>query len=53
MQGGGLVPEEKKGNVKITVEVEVNEPLMDVMKEAITKMSTGLPEIIKQRGEKK
>ncbi len=30
--------EEKKGHVKITIDVEVNEPLMDVMKEAITKM---------------
>ena len=47
------MPEEKKGNVKITVEVEVNEPLMDVMKEAIAKMSEGLPNIMKQRGEKK
>ena len=30
--------EEKKGRVKITIEVEVNEPLMETMKEAMTKM---------------
>jgi hypothetical protein len=47
------VPEETKGKVKITIEVEVNEPLMDAMKEAITNMSTALPDIMKSRGEKK
>jgi hypothetical protein len=35
--------------VKITVEVEVNEPLMDVMKEAMTKM----PEMIRRRREER
>ena len=44
------MPEEKKGSVKITIEVEVNEPLMDTMKEAITQMSHALPELVKLRG---
>jgi hypothetical protein len=52
-QGGGLMPEEKKGHVKITIEVEVNEPLMDAMKEAMTQMSSVLPEIVKRRREEK
>jgi hypothetical protein len=47
------MPEEKKGHVKVTLEVEVNEPLMDVMKEAITKMTSALPEIMKHRKEEK
>jgi hypothetical protein len=41
--------EEKKGHVKITIEVEVNEPLMDVVKEAMTKM----PEMMKHRREER
>jgi hypothetical protein len=45
--------EEKKGRVKITVEVEINEPLMDVMKETMTKMSSMLPEIMRHRREEK
>jgi hypothetical protein len=47
------MPEEKKGHVKITIEVEINEPLMDAMKDAMTKMSSALPEIIKHRREEK
>jgi ferredoxin len=30
--------EEKKGHVKVTMEVEINEALMDVVKEAIKNM---------------
>jgi hypothetical protein len=45
--------EDKKGRVKITVEVEINEPLMDVMKETMTKMSSMLPEIMRHRREEK
>ena len=30
--------EEKKGRAKITIEIEVNEELMDVMKEAMAMM---------------
>ena len=47
------MPEEKKGHVKITIEVEVNEPLMDAMKEAMTQMSSVLPEVMKHRREEK
>jgi hypothetical protein len=45
--------EEKKGRVKLTVEVEINEPLMDAMKECMTKMSALLPEIMRHRREEK
>jgi hypothetical protein len=47
------MPEEKKGHVKITIEVEVNEPLMDAMKEMMTKMSSVLPEVMRHRREEK
>lgn len=30
--------EEKKGAVKITIEIEINEALMEAMKESMTKM---------------
>ena len=40
-------------NKKFTIEVEVNEPLMDALKEAMTKMSSALPEIMKHRREEK
>jgi hypothetical protein len=45
--------EDKKGRVKVTVEVEINEPLMDTMKEVMTKMSLALPEIMRHRREEK
>jgi hypothetical protein len=35
--------EEKKGHVKITVEMELNEEMMSVVKEAIEKMPTMMP----------
>lgn len=47
------MPEEKKGHVKITIEVEVNEPLMDAMKEVMAKMPSKLPEIMRHRREEK
>jgi hypothetical protein len=47
------MPEEKKGHVRVTIDVEVNEPLMDAMKEAMTKFSSALPEIMKHRREEK
>jgi len=31
-EGGGMVAEEKKGRVKVTVEVEINEALMEMLK---------------------
>ncbi len=32
------MPEEKKGHAKITIDVEINEAIMEVVKEAIAKM---------------
>jgi hypothetical protein len=43
---------EKKGHMKLTVEVEVNEELMDVAKEAMSKMSSRLPEMMRRGNEK-
>lgn len=40
----------KSGKMKLTVEVEVNEELMDVVKDAISKMSSKLPDMIKRGG---
>ncbi len=47
------MPEEKKGRFKITIEVEVNEELMDVMKEAMSKMHWKMPEFMKRQEEEK
>ncbi len=44
--------EEKKGKMKVTFEVEINEELMDVLKEGMTKMHWKMPEMVK-RGEEK
>ena len=44
---------EKKGKLKITVELEVNEELMELAKESMSKMSMKLPEMFKGHGEKK
>jgi hypothetical protein len=44
--------EDKKGRLKVTVEVEVNEALMDVVKEGMSKMHWKMPEMMK-RGEEK
>ena len=35
--------EEKKGKFKMTIEVEVNEELLDVMKEGMSKMHFKMP----------
>ena len=46
--------QEKKGKLKLTVEVEVNEELMDLAKDAIEKMPMHMQEMWKGRsGEKK
>jgi len=45
--------EEKKGRFKVEIEVEVNEELMDLMKEAMSKMRWKMPEIMKRQGEEK
>lgn len=36
--GGDFMAVEKKGRAKITIEVEINEPLMEVLKESMAKM---------------
>ena len=41
---------EKKGRLKLTVEVEVNEELMDAVKEAMSKMPTKLQEMMRHGG---
>jgi hypothetical protein len=40
--------EEKKGKMKVTLEVEINEELMNVMKEGISKMHWKIPEMMKR-----
>lgn len=44
---------EKKGHLKLTLEVEVNEELMDLAKEAISKASSRLPEMMRHSSENK
>ncbi len=41
----------KKGQLKVTIDVEINESLMEVMKEGISKMHWKMPEM--RRGEEK
>ena len=41
---------EKKGRLKLTVEVEVNEELMDVVKDAMSKASSKFPEMMRRGG---
>ncbi|MCW4007410.1 MAG: hypothetical protein NWF09_01780 [Candidatus Bathyarchaeota archaeon] len=43
--------EEKKGRVKVTIEMEVNEALMDMMKEAMSKMQWKMPKVMKRHEE--
>jgi hypothetical protein len=45
--------QEKKGKLKLTVEVEVNEELMSLAKDAIEKMPMRMQEMWKMHGEKK
>ncbi len=40
--------EEKKGHMKVTIEVEINEALMEGMKEAMSKMHWKMPEMMKR-----
>jgi hypothetical protein len=44
---------EKKGKLKITVEVEVNQELLDLAKDAMSKMPMRMQEMWRGRGEKK
>jgi len=43
--------EEKKGKLKVTLELEINEELMGVMKEGISKMHWKMPDMMMRRGE--
>ncbi len=44
---------DKKGKLKVTVELEVNEELMSVVKDAMSKASTKIPEMMRRGGENK
>jgi hypothetical protein len=44
---------EKKGRMKVTIELEINDQLMDLAKDAMSKMSTKLPDMMKRGGENK
>jgi hypothetical protein len=44
---------EKKGKLKVTVELEVNEELMGVVKDAMSKASTKIPEMMRRSTENK
>jgi len=47
-----MVEEDKKGRMKVTFEMEINEQLMEAMKQAMSKMHWKMPEMMK-RGEEK
>ena len=44
--------EEKKGKLKVTLELEVNEELMGIIKEGMSKMHLKMPEMMKRSEEK-
>jgi hypothetical protein len=44
--------EEKKGHARITVDVEINEELLGVIKEGMSKMHWKMPEMMKSGEEK-
>ncbi len=44
---------QKNGKLKVTVELEVNEELMGVMKEAMSKAGSKIPEMMHGGAEKK
>jgi hypothetical protein len=44
---------EKKGKMKVTIEVEVNEEMMALAKEAMEKMPMRMQDMWRGRGEKK
>jgi hypothetical protein len=46
------MPEDKKGRFKVKIEVEVNKELIDVMKDAMSKMHWKTSEIMHQGEEK-
>ena len=44
--------EEKKGKIKMTLEVEINEELLNVMKEGMSKMHFKMPNMMGKDEEK-
>ena len=44
---------EKKGKMKVTIEVEVNQEMMDLAKDAMSKMPMRMQDMWKGHGEKK
>jgi len=51
-----MMVEEKKGHAKITIEVELNEALMDIMKESIKNMPQAggiMRNMMRPRGQEK
>ena len=40
--------ETKKGHMKVTLDVEINEALMDAMKDAMSKMHWKMPDMMKR-----
>ncbi|MDR1992544.1 MAG: hypothetical protein LBQ98_03455 [Nitrososphaerota archaeon] len=44
---------EKKGHLRITVDLEVNDELMDTFKETVSRVSTRLPELMRRGGAEK
>jgi hypothetical protein len=44
---------EKKGHMKVTIELEINEELMDVVKETKAKASSSIPEMMRRGGQGK
>ena len=47
-----MVEDDKKGRMKVTFEMEINEQLMEAMKEAMSKMHWKMPEMMKRGDEK-
>jgi hypothetical protein len=41
---------EKKGHLRVTIDVEVNQELLDAVKENMTTMAQHIPQIIPRRG---
>ncbi|MDR0373497.1 MAG: hypothetical protein LBI79_08090 [Nitrososphaerota archaeon] len=44
---------EKKGRLRVTIDLEVNDELMDTFKDTMAKVSTRLPELIRRGGTEK
>ena len=45
--------EEKKGHARITIDIEINEGLMEAVKEGMSKMHWKIPEMMKRGEEEK